>query len=529
MEEEEPTEFEPAHGLQVLENLLLAGDMRDTLQFKKMQTELNYLKTTVNSLNEAISLLSNTNQGVVLAALKYELIKITVIGFTEYDNPVEKNYLNESMIALKSIQANLKLFDSQIPSSLIVKTDNLFSKTISFIKRNNDMEKFNRLEFILNHYPQLSQLIDEYTVALKTVYSSYNACIDINEKSIFDLQSFVFYFNQQKSNKSDARIFLGKTLFFDPILSGNLKRSCASCHKPGKAFTDGRAKSLAFDQQQTVTRNSPTLLNACLQTSFFDDSRELSLERQIKAVVNNPKELNSSFSIIVARLKQSEGYQQLFKQIFPDDSISANQITSVIADYERSLVSFNSNFDKYIRGDKSKLTTSQINGFNLFMGKAKCGSCHFAPLFNGVVPPFYSKSDFEVIGTLASNDFKNPELDADEGIGAVNKTPHQKFGFKVPSLRNATLTAPYMHNGSMKTLQDVLTFYNKGGALGFGIPLSNQTLSGDSLGLNKKQTEDIIHFIESLTDTSGLTAASKSLPRFFNNDKMNLRKIGGEY
>jgi cytochrome c peroxidase len=528
MEEEEPTEFEPAHGLQVIENSL-ANDLQDTLQLKKLHTELNYLQSTTTGLTASISLLAGTSPGVILAALKYELIKITTLGFTEYDNPVKKNYVNESVIALQSIREALHVFDPQIGAALITRKNTLFNKTILFVQRNNDAEKFDRLKFIVAYYKPLSELLDEYVEALKTAYNSYNSCVDIRKNSIFDITSFDHYLNHDADKASQARVLLGQTLFFDPVLSGNGKRACASCHQPEKAFTDGLTKSLAFEPGESVMRNAPTILNACLQTAFFDDSRELSLERQIIAVVTNPRELNSNFQSILSRLKQSKGYVQLFQSAFPGDSISVSHITLAIADYERSLVGFNSNFDKYIKGDKSKLTHSQINGFNLFMGKAKCGACHFAPLFNGVLPPFYNKSDFEVIGALQSNDFKAPVLDMDEGIGAINKTPHQKFGFKIPDLRNIQLTAPYMHNGSLKTLQEVLTFYNKGGASGFGIKLPNQTLSADSLGLSKEQMEDVLHFLESLTDTTGLQPRSHLLPALSTKEKINVRKVGGEY
>jgi cytochrome c peroxidase len=528
MEEEEPTEFEPAHGLQVIENTLTT-DLNDTVQLKKLHTELNYLQTTSRGLTASISLLSATNPSVILAALKYELVKITILGFTEYDNPVEKNYMNESVIALQSVKDGLQLFDAQIDATLAIKKNTLFNKAILYIKKNSDVEKFDRLKFIVTYYKPLSKLVDEYVTALKTVYSSYNSCIDISKNSIFDISSFDHYFNNTTATTSKTRILLGQTLFFDPVLSGNGKRACASCHQPEKAFTDGLTKSLAFDPNEHVARNAPTILNVCLQTAFFADSRELSLERQITAVVTNPRELNANFPTILSRLKQSKEYVQLFLTAFPDDTISARCITISIADYERSLVSFNSNFDKYIKGDKSKLTRSQVNGFNLFLGKAKCGGCHFAPLFNGVVPPFYNKSDFEVIGALQTNDFKKPQLDADEGIGAINKTPHQKFGFKVPGLRNVQLTAPYMHNGGTKTLQEVLTFYNKGGASGFGINLPNQTLSADTLGLSKRQMDDVVHFLESLTDTTGSLPKSHLLPPLSTIEKINIRKVGGEY
>jgi len=530
MEEEEPSEFEPAHGMQTIENTVLQGSPPDEQQTKRLRDELMRLNTTVVSLSEAISFLSGTNNSELLAALKYEIIKVTTLGFTEYDNPVMKNYLTESVVALTSVRDNLKLFDKLVSAELIIKTDSLFAAATDFIRSFKNADKFNRLDFITDYYPSLSHLVDAYANELKITYNSYSPNLNLNASTIFDIQSFRYFFDVGDKNTQTARVNLGKKLFFDPVLSGNYKRACASCHQPYKAFTDGFAKSMGYEPNQFVGRNAPTIINACLQVSFFDDSRQASLEGQIAAVVNNPKELNTNFATIIARLQQSREYMKLFDAAFPGQGIAANLIKSAIADYEKTLVGFNSNFDKYLNGDKKMLNASQINGFNLFMGKAKCGSCHFFPLFNGVIPPLYNKSEFEIIGTLENNDFKHPRLDTDQGVALIKTSAtHLKFGFKVPGLRNAALTAPYMHNGSLKTLAEVMNFYNKGGAAGFGIDVSNQTLSRDALGLNKQQLNDIVHFIESLTDTTGLTSAPQHLPEISDKEKINERVIGGTY
>ena len=513
MEEEEPEEFEPAHGMQVIENIILQESPPDEQQKAKLKDELMRLHTTVVSLSEAISLLAGTSNSEMLAAFKYEIIKITTLGFTEYDNPLMKNYLEESVVALNSVHDNLKLFNKQVSPALIIKTDSLFADATHFIQKNKNPDNFNRLDFIVNHYVGLSQLVDEYATEMKITYTGYNPNIDLQATSIFDLHSFKFFFDSDDKNAQAAKISLGKNLFFDPVLSGDNKRSCASCHLPEKAFTDGLPKSIAFDPNQFVGRNAPTVLNSCLQVSFFDDSREASLEGQIAAVVNNPKELNNNFTVIVARLEKNKAYSNMFDAAFPGQGISAHGIKTAIADYEKTLVGFNSAFDKYLSGDKTMLNDSQINGFNLFMGKAKCGSCHFFPLFNGMIPPLYNKSEFEIIGTLETNDLKHPRLDADKGVASVkNGAEHLNFGFKVPTLRNVALTAPYMHNGSLKTLNEVMQFYNEGGGKGLGLDIPNQTLSDKSLGLKKCEINDIINFLNTLTDTIGLT----SKPAFTN-------------
>jgi cytochrome c peroxidase len=166
------------------------------------------------------------------------------------------------------------------------------------------------------------------------------------------------------------------------------------------------------------------------------------------------------------------------------------------------------------------------------MGKAACGTCHFAPNFNGTVPPLYNESESEVLG-VPENPYSKPlVIDNDEGrIAAKLKedAPFYRYSFKTPTLRNVALTAPFMHNGAYKSLEDVMDFYNKGGGSGIGINVPYQTLPADPLNLNKQEMKDIISFMESLTDTSGLTSAPLSLPTFDNRNEWNYRKIGGVY
>jgi cytochrome c peroxidase len=203
-----------------------------------------------------------------------------------------------------------------------------------------------------------------------------------------------------------------------------------------------------------------------------------------------------------------------------------------LAVYVGSLAGMNSEFDKYIKGELSQLNPSVKNGFNLFMGKAVCGTCHFAPVFNGTVPPDYKESESEVLGVPENPYVKKPTIDSDEGRGKAllkDKVFFNKYAFKTPTVRNVKLTFPYMHNGSYKTLNDVVDFYNKGGGKGIGIVLEHQTLPFDELKLSKKEMNDIVSFMESLTDTIGLTSKPKRLPTFRNNAEWNNRKIGGEY
>ncbi|MEO8088553.1 MAG: cytochrome c peroxidase, partial [Bacteroidota bacterium] len=352
--------------------------------------------------------------------------------------------------------------------------------------------------------------------------------------SVFDQVAFnTFFFNPSQSKTgSPARASLGKMLFFDPLLSENNERACASCHKPGKAFTDGLPKSISMDGKTTLNRNAPTLINAAIQGRLFHDARTMNLENQADEVLRNPLEMHHDFSSSVKKLKRLPGYVSAFKDAFngtADTFINAHSILIAIAEYERTLVSFNSRFDKTIRGEENALSVEEREGFQLFITKGNCASCHFLPLFSGTVPPEYKISDWEVLGTPEKNDRIRPKLDPDAGRGGVHKTDLYRHAFKTPGLRNVALTAPYMHNGVFNTLDEVLDFYNVGGGKGWGMDVPNQTLPSDSLRLTPNEKKKIISFLISLTDTIGLTSIPDSLPAFPGDPVLSNRKIGGVY
>jgi len=203
-------------------------------------------------------------------------------------------------------------------------------------------------------------------------------------------------------------------------------------------------------------------------------------------------------------LNKNEQYVQLFKSAYAaSKKISVDDITNALSSYVRSLVSFNSRFDQYINGNEAALSKMEKQGFNIYMGKAKCGTCHYVPFFNGVAPPYFAESESEVLGVPDKPDKKIAKLDTD--LGKYNRYPiaNLMFSFKTPTLRNIELTAPYMHNGVFQTLEQVIDFYNDGGGLGWGIGPENQTLGADPLKLSKAKKTKLIAFLKTLTNTSG--------------------------
>jgi cytochrome c peroxidase len=292
-------------------------------------------------------------------------------------------------------------------------------------------------------------------------------------------------------------IRLGKMLFHEKALSGNNAISCATCHRPEKHFTDGLPTSVAFDGHSHVRRNAPSLLYAGFQYGQFWEGRAKNLEEQTLDVIHNPLEMNGD----IHKVLQLPAYAALFKQVFPDSSITAERAAVALAAFVRSLNPRNSSFDQYITGDTTAMNAAQIRGFNLFMGKAQCGTCHFAPLFNGLVPPLYNLTELEVLGTPRNEDLAKPLADDDKGRYDVFAISYYAQAFKTPTVRNVSATGPYMHNGSFTTLENVVEFYNKGGGNGIGLHTPTQTLSALPLQLTKQDVEDVVAFMRSLEDT----------------------------
>ena len=274
---------------------------------------------------------------------------------------------------------------------------------------------------------------------------------------------------------------LGRLLYFDPRLSADGSVSCASCHAPNYAFTDALPVSTGIGRQKGL-RNAPTIINGAYNTVQFWDGRAATLEDQAVIPLANPIEMGSSREAVVKTLKSIPGYQVLFAKAFGGGDLTIDQVAKAIATFERTVLSGNSPYDRYQAGNKKAMTPPQVRGLKVFQ-KAKCDKCHKDSIF--------SDNAFHNLG--AGIDKPDPDL----GRFAITRDPKDWGAFKTPTLRDIAETPPYLHDGSLKTLREVVDFYDKGGTL-------NKNLDKDikPLKLTSEQRSDLVEFLRALTGDS---------------------------
>ncbi len=277
----------------------------------------------------------------------------------------------------------------------------------------------------------------------------------------------------------DSKVQLGKMLFFDTRLSKDGSVSCASCHVPAAGFSDPRQFSLGVGGKQGG-RNAPSALNAAYNHLQFWDGRAGSLEEQALGPIQNPIEMAETLHGVVKKLSKDKGYQVLFKAVFGTE-VAPDGIAKAIAAFERTLISTNSPFDRHIGGDKSALSESAQRGLELFQGKGRCVLCH-----NG---PNFTDNKFHNIGVPQVGPNKE-----DLGRYTVTKREADRGAFKTPTLRSIALTAPYMHTGGFKSLEEVIEFYNKGGEA-----VTGKDPFMSALNLTDQEKQDLIDFMKNLT------------------------------
>jgi cytochrome c peroxidase len=482
----------------------------------------------------------------VMEAIRQQLVRTFTLGVTGFDTPGSANAIPEAKAAFAGMYEAFKNYMpllEQKDRGLAIVLDARMEYTLKYLTENDDFESFDRLAFLMEHVEPQYQLFYEVQKSLGVEFAEevdkMPRAVNYHSVSLFapDFLNAGYYANlDMKHPLMEKRRELGRTLFFDPILSKKIDRSCASCHHPEKAFTDGQPKSLASDGQHTLLRNSPTLVNSVFADQYFWDLRESRLDRQMLHVIKSEEEFDTDYPEIIEKLSQSSEYKQLFAAAYPEQpayQLSTYTISDALSAYVASLTDFDSPFDQYVQGKIGVIDPAVTRGFNLFMGKAACGTCHFAPVFNGTVPPSYDESESEVLGITTTADTLNPSLDTDLGKYANgnprSKAEFYKTSFKTVTVRNAELTAPYMHNGAFKTLEEVVDFYNRGGGRGLKLDVPYQTLPFDELKLTKAEQADLVAFMKALTGDMSKFAAPSKLPVFEKNTGWNARKIGEAY
>lgn len=305
-----------------------------------------------------------------------------------------------------------------------------------------------------------------------------------------------------------ARIELGRRLFFEPQLAEDGVMACATCHIPEHAFTVN-AGTVAFGRGgQALRRNSPTLLNTDLATSFFHDGRAGTLEEQVWFPLLSQSEMwNPSAESVVGRLRYRREYADMFRRAFGDEGVSRKTIAAAIAAYERTLVAGGSRFDRWFYGkEEAALTTEEQAGFTVFNWSG-CNACHVVDAASAT----FSDNRFRNTGiewARARGELGSKKTEPDLGRFEITGRQEDRHAFRTPSLRNVALTAPYMHDGSLPTLRDVVEWYDRGGSADPGKdPLVRP------LRLSEAQKRQLEAFLKSLTSDNAAVLAREARPR----------------
>lgn len=521
-------------GLQRMEELVYSADLSsDFNQLTELTKTLEYQLKVILGFAKRTPL----SDRQIFEAVRMGIIRILSMGITGFDTPASDQAIAESAVAWESLSSALDPYLKGLgESSLRTAIELKLQGGLKQLQSAASFDSFDRLEFIRNFAEPLYGLVLDLHLALhfETSDEVFRGQLPFHYQSrhlfssgFYNLQ---YYTGLEHDSAFRAKADLGKLLFFEPALSANFERSCASCHQADKAFGDGLEKSIAFDFKGTVDRNAPGLFNALYSEKFFHDLRADRMEAQMEHVIFSPKEFAANYKTIFRRLKSSETYQNLFNRAFPEfnGAVNRHTLSQAIVAFLSELSSFNSPVDQYLRGERGQLEPKIKEGFNLFMGKAACGTCHFAPSFSGLVPPLFTENESEVLGVLSGPVSK--ELDADLGRYrngvAQDEALFYKHSFKTPTVRNVEHTAPYFHNGAYPNLASVLEFYNHGGALGLGLDLPNQTLPGDSLNLSPTELKALEAFLLALSDTSQTPSLPTELPQLEGRPK---HLIGGKY
>ncbi len=502
----------------------------------------------LNLINEAAKALPFYYSDSVLQAMqqfghfylcnRLFLLNLASIYTTSFECPDKSRVVPELVEMLQAVEPVYEAFSADFPAYRLPGNYlRLFHQTIAFVKQQpGDLSQFDHFSFTRDFINPLFSMNQQYLRQYKVHSTSavdYTLSAAVN--SIFDKN--LYWAQNGKGVYSgitdpvitEAIDSVGKLLFFDPVLSGNGQRSCASCHKPGNYFTDtATSTAVQFNHTGHLSRNTPSLVNVIYNHLLHADGKFLSLQDQALGVMTNPLEMGNDPEKIVANVLSCEGYKKFFQGLIrytkQKESIQLSHITSAITFYYSKFSGYPAPFDEAMDHQR-QLNPDAVQGFNVFMGKAQCGTCHFAPLFNGIKPP-YDNNEFEVIGVPSDTNFTH--LATDSGRYSTWSAPETRNAFRTPALRNLAFTKPYMHNGVFNTLEQVIDFYDAGGGIGKKMEVPNQTLSADSLHLTAIEKKQLLAFINSLNEPGISDTAPARLPAS-NKKALAHRRVGGEY
>jgi len=308
--------------------------------------------------------------------------------------------------------------------------------------------------------------------------------------SLFMLIVVVMAFSPKQAEIDEVQ--LGKLLFNDKILSNKQTISCASCHNPSFAFSDTVAFSVG-DDGKPGRRNALSITNLAERSFFFYDGRAASLEEQALFPIADPLEMNLPIEKAIARLIANKKYLNLFLKVYNEKPIAQN-LGKAFAAFEKTLETSNSAWDNYAKGDKKAVNNAVLRGRKIFNSKGKCFDCH-----SGID---FTNDEFRNIGLYNAYELN------DLGRAAFTKKNDDIGKFKVPGLRNVSVTAPYMHNGMFKTLKEVLAYYNNPTSIVAG-SINTDSLLAEPLNLSPSELEDLEAFLNALTDKQFLEASAK--------------------
>jgi len=343
---------------------------------------------------------------------------------------------------------------------------------------------------------------------------------------------------------TNDKVELGRKLFMDRRLSHNNTFSCAMCHVPEQGFAVNEIATAIGIEGRTNRRNAPTLLNVGFYKNFFHDGREFSLEDQVIGPLVTHNEMgNPSVGYVVNKIHTLSDYDGLFEKAFDGNGANLQRLNQAIAVYQRSLQSGNSKFDRWYYGkESSALNANEVNGFKIFTGKAKCVTCHTfeqkSALFTdqkfhnlGVGWKRLNKVSDKNTITITVAPGETYEVDADHinksaeaiqndvGRFEVTEDPADRWLYRTPTLRNVAITGPYMHDGSLFTLEEVVDFYNKGGEEN---PLKDPLIN--PLGLVEQEKKDLVSFLKALTGSNVKRLAREARSAYTGSDYINTQE-----